>query len=562
MLRGPDQQSTLSDDKHRGVIFSYFVGAIWFISLLATIQNIYLSLTLTGSVAEEYASYNASNIAVLIFFGLIWWGHRWHPRLIRHIFLIVLVFGALFFFELRDINGSFVILTLPIIMAAFLIQPIYSFVYYVLIFCVYVLRIYLEGLSITDEQLFPFISLIALIVFAIASWLIAQSLNTALAETRALNEELDQRVRDRTRELAEALARERATAVRNTTILESIADGVLVFDAKQRVMIANPAANQLAGRDLQLLTLREILATLEDKAGEVIKSWVKGQKPTDLNNVKFEWNSRIISANIAPVILSTATEERVDAGSVMVLRDFTKEAELEKAKTLFLGMVSHELRTPMSAIQGYVKVLMDTEKDNISANGYEYLQTITGSIKQLLTLANDLIDLSRMETGEIELYCQWVDLDSIINHAVKMVQQEFAVRNLELKVKLPDSLPQLYLDKNRILQVLLNLLSNAYKYTAQGGTTIEVTHSDKWVNIAVIDTGVGIKEADQVKLFSRFFRANDRFVQKVGGTGLGLSISKGFTELHGGQLTFESEYGVGTTFKIVLPKNGAALNQN
>jgi signal transduction histidine kinase len=216
----------------------------------------------------------------------------------------------------------------------------------------------------------------------------------------------------------------------------------------------------------------------------------------------------------------------------------------------------------MSAIQGYVKVLMDTEQDNISPVGYEYLQTITGSIKQLLTLANELIDLSRMETGEIELYCQWVDLTSIINHAVKTIQQEFAARNLELKVKLPDDLPQLYLDRNRILQVLLNLLSNAYKYTAQGGATIEVTHSDNWVNIAIIDTGVGIKESDQAKLFSRFFRANDRFVQKAGGTGLGLNISKGFTELHGGQLTFESEYGVGTTFRIALPKNGVELNQN
>jgi signal transduction histidine kinase len=123
-------------------------------------------------------------------------------------------------------------------------------------------------------------------------------------------------------------------------------------------------------------------------------------------------------------------------------------------------------------------------------------------------------------------------------------------------VKLEQNLPKLYVDRNRILQVLLNLLSNAYKYTSEGGATIKVTQSDEWVNIDVIDTGVGIKEIDKAKMFDRFFRANDRQVQQAGGTGLGLNISKGLTELHGGRLSFDSEYGVGTEFTVTLPKNG------
>ena len=242
----------------------------------------------------------------------------------------------------------------------------------------------------------------------------------------------------------------------------------------------------------------------------------------------------------------------------MVLRDFTKEAQLERVKSLFLGMVSHELRTPMTAIKGYIKVLLDTEKEHVSEAGYEHLQTIDGSIKQLFTLANELIDLSRLETGEIELYREWIDLTTIVKQAAKMVQQEFVARNLSLEVKFADNLPALYLDKNRILQVLLNLLSNAYKYTAQGGATVEVTQSDDWVNITVVDTGVGIKPADQANMFNRFFRAHDQIVQQAGGTGLGLSITKGLTELHSGQLTFTSQYGSGTTFQVALPKNGGA----
>jgi signal transduction histidine kinase len=396
-----------------------------------------------------------------------------------------------------------------------------------------------------------------MIIFAVVAWLIALSLERALEESRALNRELDQRVQERTQELAQALARESAMAVRNETILTSIADGVLVFDANGRVLISNPAANRLARRDLHPFSLNEVLGSIEGKATELLRGWLGGQKPENQNNVKFEWNGRTISANVAPVILPTTTGGQVGAGQVMVLRDFTREAQLERMKDVFLGTVSHELRTPMSAIKGYVSVLLQTEKASISSDGYEYLQTIDVSIKQLLKLANELIDVSRMETGEIELYREWIDLTTIISQAIKIVQQEFASRNLKLDLKVVENLPELYLDKSRILQIMLNLLSNAYKYTKEGGATVEVMQDEQWVYVAVIDTGVGMKEADQASLFGRFFRASDRVVQQAGGTGLGLSITKGLVELHGGQLTFESQYGVGTTFKIILPKQVA-----
>jgi len=552
--------STLSEDKRKGKIFSYFVGVIWIITIIDLVYNLYIAFGINDEGAQEYADYIPGSVGVVFLLGLIWGGHHWYPRLARHVFLLLAVVGATFTFNATDIEIIFVGMALPIIMAAFLIKPVYSYAYWAVITCAYGLNLYLWN-ALSPEKFF-FAGLVTLLVIAVVAWLIAQSLDKALAEARALNEELDQRVQDRTRQLAEALEREHATAVRNETILESIADGVLVFDAKQQVMIANPAANRLVNRDLKSLTLFEILSSIEEKTREVINSWVQGQKPTDQNNVKFEWHNRTISATIAPVILPTMDGKHVDAGNVMVLRDFTKEAQLERVKALFLGMVSHELRTPMTAIKGYIKVLLDTEKENLSGAGYEHLQTIDGSIKQLFTLANELIDLSRLETGEIELYPEWVDLTTIVKQATKMVQQEFAARNLSLEVRVADNLSALYLDKNRILQILLNLLSNAYKYTAQGGATIEVTQSDDWLNITVADTGVGIKLADQANMFSRFFRAHDQIVQQAGGTGLGLSITKGLIELHGGQLTFTSQYGSGTTFQVALPKNGGALTED
>lgn len=549
--------SEMAEDQYKGVIFNYLLVTVWIMAIILTLQNLYLALFVETQVGENYAEYTWTNIAFVIILGLLWWGHRFYPRLIRHIFVISMVLVPIFLFDLQDVNALFFILTLPLLMSAFLIKPIYSFVYYIIIVAIYILRLNLEGLSV-GEQTFPFVSFVGLLIFATIAWLIAQSLEKALNEARALNRELDQRVQDRTKELAEALRREHTLAVRNKTILESIADGVLVFNADQQVVMANAAANLFAKRDLNSLNLPDFLNTIDGQAKEIIRAWLSSQKAEDFTNVRFEWDKRTISANVSPVILPGSDDKRIGGGNVMVLRDFTHEAELERAKDLFLGMVSHELRTPMAAIQGYVDVLLIAEKDNVTEDGFEYLQTISISIKELLQLANELIDLSRMETGEVELYRQWVEVPNIVNGAVKIVQQEFVKRNLSLQVTVDDSLPELYLDRTRINQILLNLLSNAYKYTNEGGATIEAHQENGWINITINDTGIGIKESDQSKLFERFFRADDRTVQKAGGTGLGLSITKGLVELHGGELTFESTYGEGTTFTVKLPEGAAA----
>lgn len=548
--------SEMGEEKYKGVIFNYFIGVVWIVTFFLLLRDIYLALTLPGEGGEEYVTYVFTDLFTLIIIAGVFWFHRKYPQVARHLFIFLLSLIVLFLFPVEDIDRIMVVYTLPIIMAAFLIQPIYSFAYLILIVGVYIFNVYAAGGSVLDEG-FNLPSLIVLVIISVVAWLIASSLERALSETRALNRELDQRVQDRTKELAEALRREHTLAVRNKTILESIADGVLVFGADQQVVMSNPAANLFAKRDLKSLNLTNFLDTIEGKAKDIIRAWLSSQKAEDFTNVRFDWHDRTISARVSPVILPGADDEHIGGGNVMVLRDFTHEAELERAKDLFLGMVSHELRTPMAAIQGYVDILLVAEKDNLTEAGHEYLQTINISIKELLQLANELIDLSRMETGEVELYCQWVKVPDIVNGAVKIVQQEFAKRNLQLQVNIDNNLPKLYLDRTRINQILLNLLSNAYKYTNKGGATVEVHQQNGWVNITVSDTGVGIKESDQEKLFERFFRADDRTVQKAGGTGLGLSITKGLVELHGGTLSFESEYGVGTTFVVALPKNSA-----
>lgn len=543
----------VQDEARKGKIFIYFIGATGAFLGLVMVTNIYSAIVLDGAIAQERANYALSNFIIFIILLFIWLAHKRYPRPTRHVFLCFLVIGTIFFLQFEQLTQLFIILTLPIIMAAFLIQPLFSIVYYLLIIIVYLIRLLIADSTIIGNDLI-YLSFGFLIALAIVAWLISGSLEQALKETKILNRELDQRVQNRTSQLADALEREQTAAVRNETILNSIADGILVFDAYQNVLMANPAINKMAKRDISSLRQTDLFNSINPNSKNTLQSWLNGQPQGDSSHLRFDWHDQTVSASVAPVLLPKEGGQQVDAGKVMVLRDFTREAELEQAKNLFFGMVSHELRTPMSSIQGYIDLLIDIEKDNISEEGHGYLETVAANIRQLLTLANELIDLTRMDTGEIELYCDWHNIPSIVDQAVKTVQQEYTKRNLTLDVKTDQGLIECYVDQRRILQVMLNLLSNAYKYTTKGGATISVSQTEQCVEISVTDTGTGLKLEDQDRMFERFFRANDPVVQMAGGTGLGMNISKGLTELHGGTLTFESEYGKGTTFFVRIPK--------
>ena len=553
-----DVPSIDPDERRRSRLLTIFLAGFFILAIFA-IAAAFIANVLEVSGQEDILLGLWASIIAAIFTSIIFvMNRRGAGKLARFLFLVFLTIILVFSDAPEEVatGRTLVAFAIPIILTSVLFPAYTSFI-----------AAGFVSVGITGVALYagivpdPF-AIVVFFMIALAAWLSGRSMERAIQDLRILNEELDQRVRDRTRELAASLRREHTQAVRNETILQSIADGVLVFDADHNVIMANPAANRLAERNLQSLSLADFLATIEDQTRSTIQAWLAGHKPAELNHVRFEWHDRTISANVAPVILSGNGEEpEVGDSNVMVLRDFTREAQLEKAKNLFLGMVSHELRTPMSAIQGYVDILLASESGKISDAGYEYLQTIKVSVKQLIQLANELIDLSRMETGEIDLYPQWVDLATVVKNAVRIVGQEYETRNLSLDIKIDPDLPQLYVDQNRLNQILLNLLSNAYKYTPQGGVTIEVNQSDEWININVRDTGLGIKESDQERMFERFFRASDRLVQRISGVGLGLNISQGLTELHGGKLTFESQYGVGTTFTVALPKQNPLLHE-
>jgi signal transduction histidine kinase len=551
------------DEKRRGSLSNVFLAGVIILGFVLQAIDLYSALTHAHPNALMFFVLDWVWLGCLI---LLWFLHRFYPKPTRHLFLLFLTLAIVNVFEIHDLDRVLVTLTVPVMMAAFLIRPASSIAYAAvagLAYSVTVLRSFVLG-EWGDSSLshvFNYPSILGIFAIACIAWVVSRSLDQALAEARqraeelrVLNEELDQRVQDRTLELAKALAREHTAAVRNRTILEAIGDGVLVTDSDDRIIMSNPAANRLAQQDLESRPLREALSNVRSDVLAEIEDYMTQEDNVNRPHIQFDWNNRTVMANIAPVALALSGDNHTSGGNVMVLRDITREAQLDRMKTIFLGSVSHELRTPMTAVKGYVELLSDMEAKRLSETGRKYLSIVEANIKRLLGLANDLIDMSRIEVGEIALYCEWVQLEAPVEAAVDTVRKEFEKKGLSLEMQVEPDLPQLYLDRHRIIQVLLNLLANAYKYTVEGGATVRVSRvNPHTVQIEISDTGLGMTEEEQTHVFERFFRAKHEVVQKVSGSGLGLTITKSLVELHGGTISFHSEYNVGTTFTINLP---------
>jgi signal transduction histidine kinase len=231
-----------------------------------------------------------------------------------------------------------------------------------------------------------------------------------------------------------------------------------------------------------------------------------------------------------------------------------------QAKTEFMSVASHELKIPMTSIKGYAKLLTLGAAGELNERQKDFLEIISSNVDRMDRLVADLLDVSRIEASRLRLDMGRVDVQKVVETVVQAVQTQIEAKELALQLDLPPGLPLVWGDQDRLVQVVTNLVSNAYKYTRAGGRiTITVTDGQAdsppsgFLTISVRDTGVGISPEDQQKLFTKFFRADDPRVRDVPGTGLGLSITKSLVEIHGGEIWFESEADQGTTFSFTLP---------
>jgi signal transduction histidine kinase len=242
----------------------------------------------------------------------------------------------------------------------------------------------------------------------------------------------------------------------------------------------------------------------------------------------------------------------------------TDAAELvdlvNQAKSEFIDFVAHELKQPMTSIQGYAKMLVMGIGGELTDMQMQFVEVINSNADRMGKLVNDLLEISRLEAGRTKLKLAAVDIRQVVDETVANTRAEIEARQHRLEVDVSEGLPSVLGDAERLVQILTNLVSNAYRYTPDGGTIRIAANGSEYpelppghLYVGVSDTGIGMSPQELLRLEGNFFRADHDLVQQQPGTGLGVSIARNLIELHGGELVIESKVGQGSTFRFTLP---------
>jgi len=338
-------------------------------------------------------------------------------------------------------------------------------------------------------------------------------------------------------------------------VLNAAHDGIAMLDQNGRFVLVNRRFSELLGSRAETLISQKASAQpllrgrLEDAADDVPPLGVLEQI-IELDSDGSE--RRSLQFYTAPV---PGEDGRETIGQIIALRDITRERELDKLKTDFISVVSHELRTPLTSIKGYTDLLLSGATGEISELQGEFLSIIQSSTTRLSNLINDILDISRIESGSIEIKHEPIDYRRIVADTLRLMKAAADEKQISMDASLPETIPPVRGDIDKVAQVLGNLVSNAIKYTPEGGwvkVSLEIA-GEANVLTSVTDSGIGISHDDQKRLFQKFFRADNTSTREAGGTGLGLVIAKTIVELLGGAIWVESEPGRGTRFYFTLP---------
>jgi PAS domain S-box-containing protein len=377
------------------------------------------------------------------------------------------------------------------------------------------------------------------------------------------NAELFHLTHDQKEELSKLLKDQRIETSRSHSILEAIADGVLVTDVEGEITLFNHSAEKLL--DLNRIdvignSLDHFSGLFSDAASawmDTIKTWMNElNSDNSLNSFSEQItldNGTVISVNLAPV-----TNNKDFLGTVSVFRDITHLIEIDRLKSEFVATVSHELRTPMTSIKGYVDILLMGVAGDLTEQQARFLSVVQQNTGRLTVLVNDLLDLSRIEAGQINLSLQPLNLGDIVSEVIEEIKQLSVTDNkpMNFKIDMPPDLPPITGDLGRVQQILINLLANAYHYTlAEGQINLKARYVGDDVQIDIQDNGIGISPKEQERIFERFYRGDNHMVYATSGTGLGLSIVLKLINMHHGRIWVQSSgiKGEGSTFSFTLP---------
>ena len=338
------------------------------------------------------------------------------------------------------------------------------------------------------------------------------------------------------------------------------------------ITMANRRAAQMTGFNINELIGKKVFELYEntpsgnEKAREVFNRFIKGEEISgeELKLQKKDGSSMWVALSlhhvkdadgnvIASRSIAVDINERKEAENLRIEKERLEYAS--KAKSEFLASMSHELRTPLNSILGFSELMKQGIAGKLNEKQTHYIENILTSGKFLLNLINDILDLSKVEAGKIELVIERTSLPLILEETTTLIKERAARRNVNIIKELSPELEFIEVDKQRFKQVLFNLIDNAIKFSRpQGGPiTITTKKAGDNVEISVTDKGIGIKAEDIGKLFQKFQQINPEISSKYGGTGLGLAICKQIVELHGGRIWVDSKYGEGTRFTFIFP---------
>ncbi len=364
-----------------------------------------------------------------------------------------------------------------------------------------------------------------------------------------------------------ALALEKASLYRTTfedkrkieAIINSLTDGIMVLDREGRLVLANPFVAHLLGigKEDTGRELGDILQRMEGMIdfGELSFSRAMADVFDHGRTVKGE----ICVKSEPPVIFQVLWVPLPDeggktSGAVVLMHDITDFVELDRMKSDFISIVSHELKTPLTSIKGFVRLLSAGRVGPVNDKQLHYLEIVNQQTESLTQLINDLLDLSRIESGIIEVRKEPVRLRDVVHEVVQGLENMAKEKGIDLKETVPEAMPPVNGDMYRLVQVFTNLIHNAVKFTAPGGEIrVEGTWEPGFCLVRVKDNGMGIPPQELDRIFDKFHQVDSSSTRQQSGTGLGLCISRQLIAAHGGEIKVESELGKGSTFTVYLP---------
>jgi PAS domain S-box-containing protein len=345
------------------------------------------------------------------------------------------------------------------------------------------------------------------------------------------------------------------------SLVENLSNGVIMFDLDRKVIMSNEAVQKLTGLPSKGFYISEFTKLMETQNEKVEESVAKLLRTGD--SIFFDEVG--LSRYIYEVVLTPVLDnEKNIVGGAVILHDVTHIKEVDRMKTEFVSVASHQLRTPLTAIKLFVEMLADEEVGKLNSKQKDYMENIDRSTKRMIELVNDLLNVSRIETGRLKIDPKPTQLDefiqSIIDESAPVLKEHHCSIIFEKLVK---KIPLVPIDQTLVHQVFHNLITNAIRYSADGGCGIYVKldQKDDYYVISVRDNGIGIPKNEQSRIFQKFFRADNAQKKVTEGNGLGLYVAKMIVEASGGKIWFESESGKGTTFYVTLPKEGMKVKK-